>query len=211
MDKKKTGNLIREARTKKNYTQSELGDLLGVSNKAISRWENGESFPDVGVLENLSVTLGIRIQDIITGDSGIEGEDAVIDVVRVAKLQQNEKKRKSDRNCSYGIVILLGIASGLSAMGSRNYFFADESMVIYVILMALSFTFVLIGSKSHDISLNRLNSKLSKIVTGLALISFLLAVAFKTSLNFLIRCTQQVPWFSICKYGFKPSVMTGSL
>ncbi len=43
MDKKKTGNLIKEARVKKNYTQSELGDLLGVSNKAVSRWENGDS------------------------------------------------------------------------------------------------------------------------------------------------------------------------
>ena len=41
MDKKKTGSLIREARVKKNYTQSELGNLLGVSNKAVSRWENG--------------------------------------------------------------------------------------------------------------------------------------------------------------------------
>lgn len=51
MDKKKTGILIREARIKKNYTQSELGDLIGVSNKAVSRWENGDSFPDIGVLE----------------------------------------------------------------------------------------------------------------------------------------------------------------
>ena len=34
MDKTKTGNLIKNARTKKNYTQSELGNLLGVSNKA---------------------------------------------------------------------------------------------------------------------------------------------------------------------------------
>ena len=43
MDKQKTGNLIKEARVKKNYTQGELGDLLGVSNKAVSRWENGVS------------------------------------------------------------------------------------------------------------------------------------------------------------------------
>ena len=52
MDKLKTGELIREARKGKNYTQSELGELVGVTNKAVSRWENGESFPDIEVVDN---------------------------------------------------------------------------------------------------------------------------------------------------------------
>ena len=43
MNKEKTGELIIEARIKKNYTQSELGDLLGATNKAVSRWENREN------------------------------------------------------------------------------------------------------------------------------------------------------------------------
>ena len=73
MDKKKTGNLIREARQRKNYTQSELGRMLGVTNKAVSRWENGESFPDIGVLESLSHLLELPIQDIVTGERGRPG------------------------------------------------------------------------------------------------------------------------------------------
>ncbi|MBQ9867267.1 MAG: helix-turn-helix transcriptional regulator [Lachnospiraceae bacterium] len=44
--------MIREARKVKKYTQSELGNLIGVTNKAVSRWENGESFPDIGVVDN---------------------------------------------------------------------------------------------------------------------------------------------------------------
>lgn len=43
MNKEKTGLLIKSARLQKGYTQSELGDILGVSNKAISRWEKGVS------------------------------------------------------------------------------------------------------------------------------------------------------------------------
>ena len=68
MDKQKTGELIRNARIKKGYTQVELGDLIGVTNKAISRWEKGDSFPDISVIEELSRVLDIRIQDIVIGD-----------------------------------------------------------------------------------------------------------------------------------------------
>lgn len=95
MDKKKTGSLIKEARIKKNYTQSELGDLLGVTNKAVSRWENGESFPDVGVLESLSMVLDLKIQDIVTGGATANEGEAITEVVRLSKLQQQERTRIS--------------------------------------------------------------------------------------------------------------------
>jgi transcriptional regulator with XRE-family HTH domain len=94
MDKKKTGNLIREARQCKNYTQSELGRMLGVTNKAVSRWENGESFPDIGVLESLSHLLELPIQDIVTGERAGDREEAVTEVVRLAKLQEQRKREK---------------------------------------------------------------------------------------------------------------------
>lgn len=94
MDKKKTGNLIREARQRKNYTQSELGRMLGVTNKAVSRWENGESFPDIGVLESLSHLLELPIQDIVTGERAGDREEAVTEVVRLAKLQEQRKREK---------------------------------------------------------------------------------------------------------------------
>lgn len=91
MDKKKTGTLIREARIKKNYTQSELGNLIGVSNKAVPRWENGDSFPDIGVLENLSGIPDVKIQDIVVGeisadDTGRGKENIITEVIRMAKL-----------------------------------------------------------------------------------------------------------------------------
>ena len=108
MDKAKTGNLIRDARKRKNYTQSELGDLLGVTNKAVSRWENGESFPDVAILENISKILDIKIQDIIVGEVqscndnkttdneiqngyGIKEENILTDVVRLVKIQDRAR------------------------------------------------------------------------------------------------------------------------
>lgn len=116
MDKKKTGNLIREARQRKNYTQSELGMMLGVTNKAVSRWENGESFPDIGVMESLSHLLELPIQDIVTGERAADRENAVTEVVRLAKLQE---QRKRERGILY--LIVLGILIYNCAIGIRVF------------------------------------------------------------------------------------------
>lgn len=104
MDKRKTGKIIRQARIDKGYTQSELGDLVGVSNKAISRWENGETFPDIGVIEPLAQMLELRIQDIITGTKDSDQDTAITEVVRVAKIQGKEKMRKLLEN---GVAIVM--------------------------------------------------------------------------------------------------------
>ena len=148
MDKQKTGNLIKEARVKKNYTQAELGDLLGVSNKAVSRWENGDSFPDVGILENLAAVLDVRIQDVITGDIGIQDESVVTEVVRVAKLQQKDKKRKVVRECAFVVAILCCIISRYLALGNNSILFVNDSILVYVILMVVSFALMLVGHES---------------------------------------------------------------
>lgn len=148
MDKQKTGSLIKEARVGKNYTQSELGDLLGVSNKAVSRWENGDSFPDIGILENLAAVLDVRIQDIITGNIGMQDESVVTEVVRVAKLQQKEKKRKVVRESAFVVSILCCIISGYLALGNNSILVANDSILVYMILMAVSFALMFVGCES---------------------------------------------------------------
>ncbi len=173
MDKQKTGNLIKEARVKKDYTQTELGDLLGVSNKAVSRWENGDSFPDVGILENLAAVLDVSIQDIITGDIGIQDESVVTEVVRVAKLQQKEKKRKVVRESGFVVAILCCIISGYLAFCNNSILFVNDSILVYVILMAVSFTLMLVGGESK-IEVNRNNTdkfcKCMKMVSAISLL-----------------------------------------
>ena len=126
MDKKKTGNLIREARQRKNYTQNELGMMLGVTNKAVSRWENGESFPDIGVLESLSHLLELPIQDIVTGESAGDQENAVTELVRLAKMQEQRKREKRILYVIvlgillYDCVIAIYLFSGRGLFGGRD-------------------------------------------------------------------------------------------
>ena len=158
MDKQKTGELIKNARIKKGYTQVELGDLLGVTNKAISRWEKGDSFPDIGVIEELSRILDIRIQDIVIGEikeQNTDSETAVTEVVRVAKLQDKVKKRKF-------------ISSGVSCIAAGYmlvcgwYSFrgqADNSILGYLtVSLAIVIAIMLAGEKSGGVHMHNGNA-----------------------------------------------------
>lgn len=67
MDAKKTGELIATLRHERNLNQSELADLIGVSNKAISRWETGRGYPDIETLPKISEVLNISIPELLSG------------------------------------------------------------------------------------------------------------------------------------------------
>lgn len=179
MDKKKSGKIIKDARIQKNYTQSELGDLVGVSNKAVSRWENGESFPDVGVLENLASILDISIQDIITGEKKEKDEkdDSVItEIVRVASLQQREKKRFIISSILLVSNLILGIIAGYSAMGNKGYILVNDSIISYIVLMIISYAFVLHIIISEDIVTNTNNGKIENSMKIFAFVLLVLAL-----------------------------------
>lgn len=140
MDKRKTGKIIRQARINKGYTQSELGDLIGVSNKAISRWENGETFPDIGVIEPVAQMLELRIQDIITGTKDSDQDTAITEVVRVAKMQGKEKMRKLVEN-GVAIVILcyLLFKGGLAFRGNAIDSMTYAELAVVLILLAAKY------------------------------------------------------------------------
>ena len=67
MDQVQTGKFIAELRKEKSLPQAQLGDLLGVTNKTISRWENGNYMPDLAVLQSLCAVLDVNINEMISG------------------------------------------------------------------------------------------------------------------------------------------------
>ena len=172
MDKKKTGALIREARIKKNYTQSELGDLIGVSNKAVSRWENGDSFPDIGVLENLSNVLDIRLQDIITGDVKKDEEDAITEVVRVATFQQKEQKRKLIRYSMLVVFFLCYIYFGYLALGGNGVSSFRRTVVFYEISIAVLYLLMIVVFNKKG-NVGKDNSVFPRIIKVVSVVSLL--------------------------------------
>ena len=59
MDQKKTGEIIRDLRMTKKLTQAQLAETIGVSDKAVSKWERGCGAPDVSLLSQLCTALGV--------------------------------------------------------------------------------------------------------------------------------------------------------
>jgi len=68
MDQMKIGKFIAALRKEKGLTQEQLGEKLGVTNKTISRWENGNYMPDVEMLSLLSKEFGVSINELISGE-----------------------------------------------------------------------------------------------------------------------------------------------
>lgn len=68
MDAEKTGRFIAELRGERGLTQRELAEKIGVTDKAVSKWERGRGFPDVSLLETLSNELGVSIAELISGE-----------------------------------------------------------------------------------------------------------------------------------------------
>ena len=64
-----TGATIKTLREKKGVTQTQLADLLGVSDKAVSKWETAKGLPDVSLLEPLANALGVSVIELMSGNT----------------------------------------------------------------------------------------------------------------------------------------------
>ena len=78
MDQKKIGRFIQEKRKNKKFTQSDLAEKLNITDRAISKWENGVCLPDIGTIPELCRILDISINDLFSGE--------------IVDMKDNEKK-----------------------------------------------------------------------------------------------------------------------
>ena len=68
MDQEKIGKFIFELRKEKKMTQQELADKIGVTDREISKWENGRGMPDLSLMKPLCDVLGITLNELISGE-----------------------------------------------------------------------------------------------------------------------------------------------
>ena len=119
MDQIKTGKFIADERKKKGYTQRQLAEQLGISDKTISKWENGTCMPDYSIIQKLCDALGVTLPELM------DGEDAAENSVHVYDNEQ-----------------ILGIASGAMSKTTGG---TDVQNFISGVLMGLSVAEILAG------------------------------------------------------------------
>ena len=96
MDQIKIGKFIKETRKNQKLTQSDLAEKLNVSDRAISKWENGQSLPSIDILLILSSFFNVSIDDMLKKDLTIEK----------IKIEKNDSHRLKDHLIILGLSIL---------------------------------------------------------------------------------------------------------
>src|SRR5574344_334624 len=115
MNQKDIGKFISELRKNKKITQEELAEKLGVNNRTISRWENGNNMPDVSLYKPLCEELNITINELLSGK----------------KLSEKEYQKKLEENIVNSIDY-----SNKSMIKKNNIIFAT---IIAIIILIISF------------------------------------------------------------------------
>lgn len=68
MDQKKIGGFLRELRKERGLTQEQLSEILGVTNRSISRWENGVNMPDFDLVIEITKYFDVKIEEFLDGE-----------------------------------------------------------------------------------------------------------------------------------------------
>lgn len=95
MNQEKIGKFIKEKRLERELTQKQLADKLNITDRAISKWENGKSLPDVLIMPLLCKELNITINDLLSGevinmeDNNKKNEQLLLDMAK--DLEQKNK------------------------------------------------------------------------------------------------------------------------
>ena len=66
MNQEKIGKFIALMRKEQNLTQKQLAEMLGITDKSISKWETGKGYPDISLLEPIAKVFGISITELIS-------------------------------------------------------------------------------------------------------------------------------------------------
>ena len=111
MNQIKIGRFIAECRKKANLTQMQLAEKLGITDKAISKWERGIAMPDTSIMLELCDILGISVNELLSGEkNNMENSNQKNEQLLLDMAKELEKKNKAVWSSMWVILSISTIA-----------------------------------------------------------------------------------------------------
>ena len=169
MNQERIGKFISELRKEKSMTQDQLAEKLGVTDKSISRWENGKTMPDLSMLTILSRELNVEISELLNGRRMNKEEleklrDTINNIIEYSNEEKKVKTSKLNNYFRAGLICILIVILD-NQFNLLSYIFKDNiPNFIDGALCGLGLLFEFIGfyNNNHDITLKQKKLSLFK-------------------------------------------------
>lgn len=140
MNQEKIGLFIKRKRIEKGLTQDQLANLLYVNSKTVSRWERGVNIPDISILENLAIELGVSVHELMLGQENKEADPNIS--IQYSKKEEILRikiyKRGILLTLCFTLLILIDVSFGYFST-SLSWQINDRLFFPYGILFSLLF------------------------------------------------------------------------
>lgn len=155
MDQIKTGKFIAEERKNKKLTQRQLADTLNISDKTISKWETGNGFPEISLLQPLCQALDISVNELLSGERLSEdeykkkAEENMMDIMK----EKTENKKSMRRVFISGAVATVSFITLCAILEKYSYVMTTAEKVIITAVAILIFGVGIAGTMSGERSI----------------------------------------------------------
>ena len=160
MDQKKIGSFLRELRNEKNLSQEQLAEEFGVSSRSISRWENGNTMPDISIIIELADFYDVDIREIIHGERKSENMDKELKdtLVTVADYTNNENGKIMQS--AVNMAIITSVIFGIVTPIIFYFYFLIDNLLLNLVAIGTSSGMLYCGLSM--LRLLEMNEKISK-------------------------------------------------
>lgn len=144
MNQEKIGLFIQQMRKEKNWTQKDLAEKLGISDKTVSKWETGKGLPDIASLNPLCDILEININELLSGEKISEQHPDAYSEKAEENMMYLLKENQVNRKNKIANILVGGILAIISLLFLFMSTFGSESLFAYFIDLPSSIEIVLI-------------------------------------------------------------------
>jgi transcriptional regulator with XRE-family HTH domain len=146
------GKFIAKCRKEKQLTQAQLAEKLGITDRAISKWETGKSMPDSSIMLELCDMLGIMVNELLSGEKIIMenyGKKADENIIALKRKDENNIKKNVVISIIFSITLLIGIIvcfiCDIAISGDLTWSLISISSIVFTWLV--SFPILILGKK----------------------------------------------------------------